>query len=56
MKGGVCMSNSQAILKYIEKQPEAAVIIARELYIKKFSNMTETAFLKKWIPDMELLL
>lgn len=46
MKGGVCMSNSQAILKYIEKQPEAAVIIARELYIKKFSNMTETAFLK----------
>ncbi|MBP1763142.1 MAG: hypothetical protein H6Q65_200 [Firmicutes bacterium] len=40
------MSASQTVLHYIEKQPEAAVIIARDLYIKKFSNMTETAFLK----------
>lgn len=40
------MSASKTILQYVEKQPDATVFIARELYIKKFSSMTETAFLK----------
>ncbi len=40
------MSATQCLLQYIEKQPEAAILIARDLYVKKFSNMTEAAFLK----------
>ena len=40
------MSASQTVLEYVEKQQETMIIIARELYVKKFSHMTETAFLK----------
>lgn len=40
------MSATQCLVQYVEKQPISAIIVARELYVKKFFDMTEAAFLK----------
>ncbi|WP_018704757.1 DUF6088 family protein [Anaeromusa acidaminophila] len=40
------MSATQCVLQYVEKMPALAIIIARELYMKNFFDMTEAAFLK----------
>ncbi len=36
----------EIISRYLEKNPEKTIFIARELYLKKFSEMTEASFLK----------
>ena len=38
--------STEILSKYLEKKPEKTIFIARELYLQKFSAMTETAFLK----------
>jgi hypothetical protein len=38
--------STEILSKYLEKKPEKTIFIARELYLQKFSEMTETAFIK----------
>lgn len=37
---------TEMMLRYFEKQPEKSIFTAHELYLQKFSGMTEAAFLK----------
>ena len=38
--------STEILSKYLEKKPEKTIFIARELYLQRFSEMTETTFLK----------